>query len=335
MRKRVRETDTAGIDKIIKEIANNPLISTEELIIKARELGYDPADLIDKALGSVKYEKSSADLSKSLEDILNTVYENDPTPVNRYIIDPTSKKLVSPKAKNYAAKFTEDPNLLGFETNLDLGKSRKLPEDVVVKNMTGDMGKLQALTIAGHEIKHAENDLIRPNFKSQGNAFQPNHHYGDVYETSELVREVQGRPVDTKVINEIRKQASKNFLNKKVRPFTKLMSMLPVAGGIATALAAGNVEDALADTIVLGGVDKLGEGSDIFPGPEVTKYSPNPQLARASARELKMLEEFGKGEKVETPRDLARERMQQNMDAMETLDAELEVKKAKKRFGYE
>jgi hypothetical protein len=335
MSKRLKETDTAGINKILQLIASNPLISSEELVLKAREMGYSPEDLIDKALGSVKYEKSGANLSKPLVDILNEIYQDDPTPVNRYVLNPFSPNLTSEKAKKYAEAFIDDPRLLGLETDLDLGRSRRLPYDVIVRDRKGDLPKLQGITVGGHELRHGVDSLIRPSFESQGNAFQPKHHFGDIYETSELIREAKDLPPDSKVLKEIQKQASKNFLNKKVRPFTKLMGLLPVGAGVAGLLAGASAEDALADSVIPGGVERLGEGSDIAPGPEVTKFSPDPELSRASEKELKMLQEFGKGEIVETPKNPARDRMEQNLKALDELNAQMELEKMKKRMGYE
>jgi hypothetical protein len=227
----MKKADTAGINKLINYVTNNPTVTSEEMLRKAIELGYEPGDLIDKALGSVKYEKSGANLSKNLEDILNDVYQNDPTPGDRYVVDPMETRY--PKSKEFAKNLR---GLLGYQTNVDTGKSRKKPKEVVVRNMWDDLGKLQGISSAGHELKHSVDDLIRPGFYPKtDDSFKPGHHYGDIYETSELVREVKDLPENDKVTKEIKKQSKKLNL-KAPSPFRRLLSIL---GPVGASIAAG------------------------------------------------------------------------------------------------
>lgn len=234
---RLRKADKSGIDKIVAEIANNPTITSEELIRKAKELGYIPEDLIDKAYGSVLYEKSGANLSSKLEDILNNVYEKDPTPGIRYVFEPLEAR--SRLAKDYASYVKENPGILGFQTRFDLGKSRKVPEHTVVLNAYDDMSKLQQIAAAGHEIDHQVDDLIRPGFKSSTpRQYEKGHHYGDIYETSELIREARDLPRNQKELDEIVKQSKK--IGLKPTYFRRLMSLVSHAGPIGAGIAAAS-----------------------------------------------------------------------------------------------
>lgn len=237
--KNLKKADIEGIDKIVSFISNNPTVNSEQILRKALELGYHPQDLIDKALGSVKYEKSSATLSKDLEDVLNDVYEKDLTPGDRYVIEPREARTAKGKL---AAKDME--NLLGLQYSSDLGKSRKSPDKILVRNQYGDLEKLLGITTAGHELRHSVDDLIRPGFESKtSKPFKKGHHYGDVYETSELVREIKNLPENEKIVNEIKKQSKKLNL-KNPGPFRRLLSLLsPLAA--ASALKSGDVPAAV------------------------------------------------------------------------------------------
>jgi hypothetical protein len=100
----------------------------------------------------------------------------------------------------------------------------------------------------------------------------------------------------------------------------KFKGMLPGAVGAGLGAAfAGSASDALADTLIPGGVEAAGSDSDKTPGPEITQFSPDPELSSASKKELKMMQEFGTGETVLNPKDEARQRMKARYDALQRM----------------
>ena len=239
--KRFSEITPKSIDKFNAFIANSPMVSYKDLVDKAIEMGHNPQDLIDAALGSVKYEKSRANLEDPIEDILNSVYENDPTPGNRYVLNPSD--VVTKKGKQVAKTLK---NNLGIASGLNYGKSRTIPNYVVIKKPTDDIiEKLQSIAHGGHELRHNEDFLIRPNIDTKVNdPYKKGHHHKGIYEPDELIREVKNLPKDEKAAQEILKQSKKMGLSSSI--FTRLRSLLgPVSAGIGaySALKSG---DALA-----------------------------------------------------------------------------------------
>jgi hypothetical protein len=239
--KRFSPITPTAVSQFTSYIANTPMVTNKDLFRKAIEMGYDPKDLIDASLGHVKYEKSSASLKDNLEDILNSVYEKDPTPGRRYVIDPS--EAISERAKDVAKNLEGN---LGVATSLNTGRSRSLPDYAAVKQQYNDLKKLQAISHAGHELKHQSDYLIRPNMSMKTEyPFRQGHHFGDIYETSELIREAKDLPRNQKELDEIVKQSKKAGL--KPSTFGRLFSLLgkvgPIGAGVSAlaALKSGDV----------------------------------------------------------------------------------------------
>lgn len=240
---RLKKVDRVGVEKLISYIAANPIESElpGKLMQKAKELGYNPRELIDTALGHVKLEKSNAKLSDNPIDILNSIYENDPTPGRRYVIDPL--EAISERGKHVAKSLQGN---VGFAESLNIGRSRSLPDFAAVKMPYNDIEKLKSIADAGHELQHNTDWLIRPDLKIYNpNAYEEKHHWGPIYETSELNREVRNLPKDEKVVKEIIKQNKKVGL--KPSSFGRLLSLLgkvgPIGAGVSaiSALKSGDV----------------------------------------------------------------------------------------------
>lgn len=239
--KRFSPITPRAVSQFTAYVANTPMVTHDDLFRKAIEMGYDPKDLIDATLGHVKYEKSSASLKSNLEDILNDVYDKDPTPGRRYVLDPSD--AVSERAKDVAKNLEGN---LGVATSLNTGRSRSLPDYAAVRNQYSDLEKLKALSHAGHELKHQSDYLIRPNMSMKTEyPFREGHHFGEVYETSELIREAKDLPRNQKELDEIVKQSKKAGL--KPSSFGRLFSLLgkvgPIGAGIGalSALKSGDV----------------------------------------------------------------------------------------------
>jgi hypothetical protein len=226
--KRFSNITPKAVDQFSSYIANTPLVQYEDLVNKALEMGYDPNELIDASLGSVKYEKSGASLKSSLEDVLNSVYEKDPTPGKRYVINPAD--AVSDKAKQIAKNIEGS---VGFASALP-SKRRALAEYAAVTSRGTDLEKLKAISDAGHELQHLKDFLVRPDFRPKTEqSFKAGHHFKDIYEPTELIREVKGLPEDEKLTKEILKQSKKSGLKPSL--FTKLRSLVGFIPGLAAA----------------------------------------------------------------------------------------------------
>ncbi len=226
--KRFSSITPKAVDQFSSYIANTPLVQYEDLVNKALEMGYDPNELIDASLGSVKYEKSSASLKKPLEDILNAVYEKDPTPGKRYVVDPA--EAISQKAKEIVKGMEGG---VGYASALP-SKRRALAEYAAVTPRSTDLEKLKAIADAGHELQHLKDFLVRPDFRPKTEqSFKTGHHFKDIYEPTELIREVKGLPEDEKLTKEILKQSKKSGLKPSL--FTRLRSLVGFIPGLAAA----------------------------------------------------------------------------------------------------
>jgi len=320
MKGRLKKADTSGINKILSEISNNPTISTDALIRKARELGYEPMDLIDAALGSVKYEKSKANLSSPLDEVLNDIFEQDPTPGRRYVIDPT--EAISKRGKEVAKSLEGN---LGVATSVNFGKSRALPDFVAVRPAYDDLEKLKAIAHAGHELEHQKDFFVRPDYQMKTEkSYKPGHHFKDIYEPSELIREARELPEDEKLIQEVLKQSKKSYV--KPSPFTRLRGILAPLAAAAGLYSAGKSGDALGATL---------EGAALI---DPTGIS---DAAAEINRRLKMspeeVEEVAKEDKYSaipggpSPSDI----MIDQLNESDELEIEKEIKKRKQKLGYE
>ena len=313
MNKRLKRADTSGINKLVAEIVNNPTITTDQLMRKAVELGYDPADLIDAALGSVKYDKSKASLDKPLEDILNDVYESDVTPGKRYVMEPT--EALTSRGKDVAKNLEGN---LGVATSLNIGKARSLPDYVAVRPAYTEMGKLKSIAHAGHELGHQQDYLIRPDFKMQTtDPYKSGHHYKEIYEPAELIREARDLPQDEKAIKEVIKQSKKAMLKPSM--FTRLRSLLgPIAAGtgLYSALKSGDVSAAALNAASL--VDPTGISDAALEVKNRLNMSPEEQ------------EKISKEDRYSAmPMDLANE--QRMLDELENYAKESKFKKIKEK----
>jgi hypothetical protein len=239
--KRFSPITPRAVSQFTDYVANTPMVTNKDLFRKAIEMGYNPTDLIDASLGNIRYEKSSASLKSNLEDILNDVYEKDPTPGKRYVLDPS--EAISERAKDVAKNLGKD---LGVAKSLNFGRSRSLPDYAAVSNRYTDLEKLKAISDAGHELQHQVDFLIRPDMKMETEfPFRQGHHFGNIYETSELIREAKDLPRNQKELDEIVKQSKKAGL--KPSTFGRLFSLLgkvgPIGAGVSAlaALKSGDV----------------------------------------------------------------------------------------------
>lgn len=321
MTKRFKPVDSKGIDKLIAEIKNNPTITSEELIRKAYELGYAPMSLIDAALGSVKYDKSKASLDKPLEDILNDIYEDDPTPGKRYVIDPS--EAISPKAKEIAKQLEGN---VGIAQSINFGDNPRAHSDyVAIRPAYSELDKLKSITHGGHELKHNEDFLIRPNVKmTDPRPYRPGHHYKEIYEPAELIREARELPKDPKIAQEVVKQSKKMMIKPSM--FTRLRSLFgPIAAG-------AGLYSALKSDDTLGAV---------LEGAALADPTGLADAAAEVNRRLKMNPEEQKKISKEDfysamPDILANEqRMLDSLEDEEDLTVEKKLNKRKKELGYE
>jgi hypothetical protein len=225
-------------DALTAYIANNPGVQYEDLVRKSLELGYEPSKLIDETLGSVIVDKEGLNLQKPLVDLLNETYESNRVPGYRYVVDPNDVKSATGKE---IAKALEGSHGISSGWRWE-GASRGHPDFVAVEDAKDEIGKMVGLVSGGHEIKHTENRMIRPNFKSTGMAGEIGHHYGSgTFEAEDLVKRVRDLPDDEKVTKEILKRA-KGF---DTPSFIKLRSLAPMlakgaavgAGGLASLAA--------------------------------------------------------------------------------------------------
>lgn len=249
--KRLSKPTPRAIDQFLAFLSNESgMLSYEDMTRKALEMGYEPNDLIDASLGSIKYEKSKANLENPLDEILNKVYSQDKTPGQRFIIDP--QDVNSKKAKDIL-NYLEKNKLEGIAVSEDFGTGRSLPKFMALKNAKDDIEKLKSISIGGHEIKHLEDYFIRPDIRNYvEDPFKKGHHAKGIYEVDELNREVKNLPQDEKAVKEILKQSKKSYLKPGV--FTKLRGIFgPLANayGVYSALKAKDAKAAMLEGAAL------------------------------------------------------------------------------------
>lgn len=199
-----KQADSRAIDALTSYIANNPGVQYEDLVRKSLELGQDPTTLIDRALGSVIVDKGGLNLNKPTVDLLNEVYESNPVPGYRYVVDPNNVK--SATGKEVAKDLMGNEGVArGWRYK---GESRGKPDFIAIEDAKDELGKMKAVVAGGHELKHSENRMIRPHFKSIGEAGELGHHYGPgTFEAQDLIKQVRDLPEDEKVLKEIEKRS--------------------------------------------------------------------------------------------------------------------------------
>lgn len=274
-----KEADSKAIDALTSYIANNPGVQYEDLVRKSLELGQDPTNLIDRALGSVIVDKGGLNLNKPTVDLLNEVYESNPVPGYRYVVDPNNVK--SATGKEIAKDLMGSEGIArGWRYQ---GESRGKPDFVAIEDAKDELGKMRAVVAGGHELKHSENRMIRPHFKSVGEAGELGHHYGPgTFEAQDLIKQVRDLPEDEKVLKEIAKRSK--GLDK---PSFRVLRSIPLIGtalGAGLALASGEANAASAMPI-LGEAGDLGpeQGSEDY---EIENPQRNPAARRAALEKL-------------------------------------------------
>jgi hypothetical protein len=278
--KRFSPITPRAVEQFSSFIANTPLVQYDDLVNKALEMGYDPNELIDASLGSVKYEKSSASLKNPLEDILNAIYEKDPTPGKRYVIDPS--EAVSERAKEVARNLEGS---VGFASAVP-SKRRALADYAAVTPRKTDLDKLKAIADAGHELEHLKDFVTRPDFRPKTEkSFKPGHHFKDIYEPRELIREVKGLPEDVKLTKEIVKQSKKSGL--RTSPFTKLRSLVGLLPGLAAAGIAAYAPESKAAQVPAKVIEEGDPTSILFP----------PEAGAGEEEEIKKMYEEAKNKR--------------------------------------
>lgn len=324
MAKRYKKADAAGINQLISWISANPIESAipSRMIAKAYELGYDPRDLIDSALGSVKLDKSGARLSQDIVDILNQVYSEDKTPGGRYVIEPA--EAYTKKGKEVAKSL--DGNV-GVATSQNFGKSTSLPDYSAIRLPYSEEQKIKAITDAGHELRHSAENLTIPELiMTNPNPYTKGHHARDIYETSELNREVRGLAEDPKFLEQIEKQNKKSFLNPSI--FTRLFSYL---GPVGAAILAGA---SLKSGDTFGAALDLGSAADPFGVVDVAAEArrrskiKDPKEAKKVMREDK----YSALGPALSPSDIMLDKLEDIEE--EEMSVQKEIEKRKNKLGY-
>jgi hypothetical protein len=274
-----KDANTKAVDALTSYISNNPGVQYEDLVRKSLELGQEPSTLIDRALGSVIVDKNSLNLKKPTVDLLNEVYESNPTPGYRYVVDPANVK--SAIGKEIAKDLGGSHGVAsGWRYK---GESRGKPDFIAIEDAKDELGKMQALVTGGHEFKHSEDRMIRPHFKSAGKTGELGHHYGSgTFEADDLIKKVRDLPDDEKILKEIAKRSK--GLDK---PNFRVLKALPIVGPVIGAGLAAMSGDANAASAmpILGEADSLGpeKGSEDY---AIENPQANPAARRAALQKL-------------------------------------------------
>jgi hypothetical protein len=273
-----KDPDSRAIDALTSYISNNPGVQYEDLVRKSLELGQDPSTLIDRALGSVIVDKGGLNLSKPTVDLLNETYESNPVPGYRYVVDP--KNVKSATGKEVAGYLSGNEGVAsGWRYK---GESRGKPDFVAIEDAKDEAGKLRALVAGGHELKHSEDRMIRPHFKSIKEAGERGHHYGSgTYEAEDLIKKVRDLPDDEKVIKEIVKR-SKGLDTPSFRVLRSAPYIGTALAG-AAALSSPDASAAAADLAIPGGLESLGPSEE---DTAIENPQANPAARRAALEKL-------------------------------------------------
>lgn len=212
--------NTKAVDELIAHIANTPLIERDEVIRKAREMGYRPSELMDAALGSVMLDKRGGDISGEMEDVLNKIYSEDPTPGRRSIVDPATARS---KLGKELSKRLEGG--LGMQTGFAESKGLFVPADTILKDPGKDLiERLKSITHAGHELKHGSEYLGSGYTEGDPRAYKLTHHAQGIYEPDTLIKEVKNTNDRNKEYEMLTKRA--RAAGVKANPFIKLLGIL-------------------------------------------------------------------------------------------------------------
>lgn len=274
-----KEANSSAINKLSSFISNNPTVGYDDLVRKSLEMGYDPTSLIEQTLGSVMVEKGGLDLSKPTVDLLNETYESNPVPGYRYVVDPTNVKSATGKE---IAKYLSGNEGIASGWRYQ-GESRGKPDFVAIEDGKDEASKIRALVAGGHELKHSEDRMIRPHFKSINETGEIGHHYGPgTFESEDLIRQVRDLPQDEKTVKEVLKRSK--GLDK---PSFRVLRGIPLVGtalgaGLAAISGDANAASALP---VLGEADSLGpeQGSEDY---EIENPQRNPAARRAALESI-------------------------------------------------
>jgi hypothetical protein len=219
-RKRPSQVNTKAVDELIAHIANTPLIERDEVIRKAREMGYRPSELMDAALGSVMLDKRGGDISGEMEDVLNRIYSEDPTPGRRSIVDPATAR--SKLGKELSQRLEGG---LGMQTGFAESKGLFVPADTILKDPGKDLiERLKSITHAGHELKHGSEYLGSGYTEGDPRAYKLTHHAQGIYEPDTLIKEVKNTNDRSKEYEMLTKRA--RAAGVKANPFIKLLGIL-------------------------------------------------------------------------------------------------------------
>ncbi len=273
-----KDPNSKAIDALISYISNNPEVQYEDLVRKSLELGQEPRTLIDRALGSVIVDKGGLNLKKPTVDLLNEVYESNPVPGYRYVVDPNNVKSATGK------EIAKD--LMGSEGIASgwryKGESRGKPDFIAIEDAKDELSKMKALVAGGHELKHTEDRMIRPNFKSIGEAGEIGHHQGPgTFEAQNLIKQVRDLPEDEKVVKEILKRSK--GLDK---PSFKVLRGIPYVGTAlagAAALSSPDASAAAMDMAIPGGLESLGPSAEDM---DIENPQKNPAARRAALEKV-------------------------------------------------
>lgn len=274
-----KDPNLRAIDALTSYISNNPGVQYEDLVRKSLELGQDPTNLIDRALGSVIVDKNSLDLSKPTVDLLNETYGSNPVPGYRYVVDPSNVKSATGKE---ISKYLSGSHGIASGWRYK-GESRGKPDFIAIEDAKDEAGKLKALVAGGHELKHSEDRMIRPHFKSSNETGELGHHYGSgTFESQDLIKKVRDLPEDEKTVKEILKRAK--GLDK---PSFRVLRGIPIIGtalgaGLAALSGEANAASALP---ILGEADSLGpeSGSEDY---EIENPQKNPAARKAALQKI-------------------------------------------------
>jgi hypothetical protein len=219
-RKRPSQVNIKAVDELIAHIANTPLIERDEVIRKAKEMGYNPRDLTDAALGSVMLDKRGGDISGEMEDVLNRIYSEDPTPGTRSIVDPSTSRS---KLGRELSKRLEGG--LGMQTGFGESNGLFIPEHTIVKEPSKDLiERLSSITNAGHELKHGSEYLGSGYTEGDPRAYKLTHHAQGIYEPDTLIKEIKNTNDRSKEYEMLTKRA--RAAGVKANPFIKLLGIL-------------------------------------------------------------------------------------------------------------